>query len=74
MGYFILKDSEDNQFCFACNTTDVAFGPIMYVPDGEDVDEVADEFVKWLKKDPRSIDPEDIRTKWLKYSDARWGE
>jgi len=45
MGCRIIRDKDDEYEVFYCSTTMVAFGPVMY---GD-----AEEFIGWLKEDPR---------------------
>ena len=44
---------------FYCNTTDFAFGPIMY---GD-----AEEFMEWLGVDPRTIEENELSSKYNEF-------
>lgn len=46
---------------FFCNTSDWAFGPVM--PDKE----TAEEFLKWLPKDPRQYQDHELEKKWAEF-------
>lgn len=67
MGCENIVDKEKGYFVFACNTSETAFGPLFHVPDDEDVSDVADEFRKYLKKDPREFDDGEIMEMWIKF-------
>jgi len=67
MGCRVLVNTDDNYFCFACNTTDVAFGPLLYAPEGEDLEKASDDFRVFLKKDPRVFECEVLRKKWYRF-------
>ncbi len=49
-----------------CNTSDVAFGPVMYDTDRE----AALEFIRSLPRDPRLIDDADLHNDWYKWQEA----
>lgn len=49
MAVEILVDDSSGRQVLICNTTDVAFGPVF------NSDELANEFLEWLKKDPRDL-------------------
>ena len=62
-----IIDQESRNFCFACNTVDRAFGPLMYVPEGRDLEETVEAFRDFLEKDPRQFTDEELCTKWCKF-------
>jgi len=57
MGVRILEDKDDGYKCLYCSVTMWAFGPIFY--ENEDVDE----FLEWLKIDPRKFKDKDLENK-----------
>ena len=67
MGYPVLINEEINAFCFSCSTTEVAFGPLLYLPEGEDAEDASEAFIKFLRIDPRTIGVELIREKWFRF-------
>lgn len=50
---------------FYCNTADWAYGPLM------DSYEEAEDFEKWLHKDPRSYDNETLERLYSEFRDSR---
>ena len=62
MSCILIHDKENQQGSFACNTTDVTFGPLMY---GEK--EKMDAFWDTLKEDPRSYKDDVLCDMWNKY-------
>ena len=57
MGIEIIHDGEVG--CFACNTTDVVFGPRMVAPL-----DVIEGFLNALPDDPRNISSGDLDSLW----------
>ena len=68
MACVILADERLGYFCFACNTTDVVFGPLCYVPKELDLRETANDFEKYLEEDPRSYEVSELCERWNKWS------
>lgn len=62
-----IIDEEKGIFCFSCNTTDYAFGPLMNLPDNADPNSLIESFRNYLGKDPRTIDDEEIRREWYSF-------
>ena len=62
-----IIDREKNYFVFACDTTDTAFGPLMYVPEEHDIDEVAESFRESLGKDPRRFEDSELCKLWNEF-------
>jgi hypothetical protein len=52
----ILTD-RDGQSCLYCSTTETAFGPVFYAH------EDAQDFLSWLKMDPRILSNEELSLK-----------
>jgi len=67
-------DKETNQACFACNTTDTVFGPIMSANDGLDIETLVDDFREDLGKDPREFDNADLCNRWNEFYLREIGE
>ena len=69
MGCVTIIDKEKDYFCFACNTTDVAFGPLFWVdPDTPGfIDDLAADFLEFLGKDPRLFKEGELIKKWLEF-------
>lgn len=61
MGWEII--SSDRGAVFICNTTDIAFGPIMYNEDE------AEDFAKWLGKDPRTFTNDELSDLYNKFTE-----
>lgn len=60
--------------CLACNTTDVAFGPLFFMPDGAkdkyiDVAEYLLAFLKWLPEDARDYEHDKLNAKRFEFND-----
>jgi len=68
MSCITIIDREENYFCFACNTTDVVFGPLFYVSIDDDIDEVVKLFREYIGIDPRMLEHGDLLDKWYKFS------
>jgi hypothetical protein len=64
MSVEILANAEDTQAAFFCNTTDWAFGPVMYGLGHNSAYETADTFLKWLPDDPRVYGDGTLAAKW----------
>ena len=57
MGVHVLIDKDDIYKCLYCSTAMWAFGPIFYE------DEDVDEFLAWLKIDPRRLKDKELEDK-----------
>ena len=67
MGVHVLENKDDRYKCLYCSTTMWAFGPIFYE------DEDVDEFLEWLKIDPRRLKDKELEDKvyeWRKEQEA----
>jgi len=70
MGCETIIDKEKGYFCFGCNTTGIVFGPLMWVnTDNDFIEDVAEEFEDFLGKDPRTIDPKELSSKWHEFQE-----
>lgn len=58
MGVTVIESIEGD--CFACTTTDRAFGPLMDGYTGRS-------FLEWLDLDPRSVDPDDLAVSYYNW-------
>ncbi len=72
MGCVTIIDREQDYFCFGCNTTDVAFGSIIWVDPElhQDIDEVVKDFLEFLGKDPRLFKEGQLMKKWIKFDEG----
>jgi len=52
MGCRILEEKDGRQAVLYCSTSGWAFGPVFYQTDEMDAGEVAEAFLKWLRKTP----------------------
>ena len=65
MGIRILHDPTHDYCCFYCSTSMWAFGPIMYSY------EKAEEFLEWLKIDPRRFTDKELESKYYDFRKER---
>ena len=63
MGCRIITDKDDEHEVFYCSTTMMAFGPVMY---GD-----AEEFLKWLKEDPRKYDVNELNDLYAQFREEK---
>ena len=52
---------EDGQSCLYCSVTDWAFGPVFHD------DESPEEFLEWLKRDPRGLTDKELESKYVEW-------
>lgn len=64
MGCRILEDTEENQACFYCSTSGVAFGPLF------ESHEEAEAFMEFLDADPRKFTVGDLVDKHAEFRKA----
>lgn len=70
-----IIDESKRYFVFACNTTDRAFGPLMWVPDrAGDIEEVSENFKDFLGDDPRRFEHDEISIMWLQFCNNELSE
>jgi len=67
MSFVILKSEDDGEhFCFACNTSGIAFGPLMYFPESGKWGTV-EEFLEFLGCDPRTLEKDKLVDKFYEF-------
>jgi hypothetical protein len=68
MGVHILHDPTYDYCCFYCSVVMWAFGPIMYS------EEEAEEFLEYLKKDPREYKDKELESEYYEFRQIRDNE
>lgn len=77
MAFEVIIDDTNHRACFMCNTTGVAFGPVLDVPDylSEDqIEELVEDFVRFLNSDPRDVEQSALTSKWYEFYKQEFGE
>ena len=57
---------------FVCDTSDTAFGPVHYSPDGTDAREFMWDFMTELPQDPRVYTEEELEGAYYDYREERY--
>ena len=78
MAFEVIIDDQANRACFMCNTTGIAFGPVLELPDYinsvDKIEELIGDFVEYLGQDPRAVAESDLRSKWYEFYEQEFGE
>jgi hypothetical protein len=68
MAVHYLTNEEDGKKCFYCTTTMFAFGPVM------EEDDDPEDFIAWLKVDPRTMEDSELSSKLAEYQQIMNGK
>lgn len=67
MACIVVVDRKESHFCFACNTVGQVFGPLCYVEESRDIEQVIEDFLEYLGKDPRLFTNAELSAKWYEF-------